>query len=86
MEFVQFCNFKSCSSLLKVGPVLEMNRSLQDIRYFPKGIFPSGNFPYAQFPKRQLPKSVLDAALDLQPDLAAALGPIAHPSRTKSNF
>ena len=46
----------------------------------PKDIFPSGNFPNLQFPKQQLTKSVLAVALCPQPILAAALGPLAHPS------
>ena len=35
-----------------------------------------------QFPKRQHRKSVLAAALDTQPVLATALGPLAHLSRS----
>ena len=38
----------------------------------PNGIFPSGNFPKVQFPIRQFPKFVQ----------AAALGSLAHPSRS----
>ena len=49
-------------------------------RKFPKGIFPSWNFPNVQFLKCQLPKSVLAVALALKPVLAAALGPLTHPS------
>ena len=49
---------------------------------FPKNFFPNGNFPNVQFPKRQLPKSVLAAALSLQHVIAAALGPLAHPSHS----
>ena len=51
-------------------------------KHFPNGFLPSsnfprvfllsGNFPYEQLPKRQLPKSIL----------AAALGPLAHHSRS----
>ena len=50
-------------------------------RQLPKGIFPSGNFPTVKFSKRQLPKYVLAAALGHQSGVAAALGPLARPSR-----
>ena len=55
-------------------------------------IFPSGNFPsvfsqvetsqMCNFFKRQLSKSFLAAALGPQPVLAAALGPLTHPTRS----
>ena len=53
----------------------------------PKGIFPNGNCQNVQFLKRQLHKSVLAAALDPpQPVLAAALGPLAHSSRSSKSW
>ena len=59
----------------------DCRRNFKNVRYFPKGFFQSGNFQrifskvatsQEYFPKWQLPKSVL----------AAALGPLADPSRS----
>ena len=52
-----------------------------DVRYFPKGFFPRAT-SQDYLSKWQLPESVLAAALGTKPILAAALGPLVHPSHS----
>ena len=54
-----------------------------DIRYFPKRFYHAATSK-GYFPKRHLPKSPLVTAIKPTPVLAAALGPLAHPSRSAS--
>ena len=66
----------------KKNPEWQLPNGVFPCGNFPNGIFPSSSFPNVQFHKRQLPQSIPAAEVDPRPILAAALGPLSHPSRS----
>ena len=61
----------------KCFPAIDMQFTLVDVRYFPRGFFPSGYFPWV-FSQWQLFKCASSQAATSQVCPNAAFGPLAH--------